>query len=508
MTGPAPGPGPVRAEAREEYTAAELRGEIRHWRRGRAEQHWGQAVSDAYVAVLSTLLVGAMAISALDTVRQITDVSCTDDCQRVRLFLPWLGVLAVTWAALSASRLLGPVFVPPAAGPWLLSAPVDRGAALRPALARALAVAAALSTTLLVGPAIVAAPDPVTGAALVATGACAAVAATAWSAVSQSRGGRWPRALDRVGSVVAVLVWVGLLVAAFHTDRLTDRPADPELAGAAVLVLLVAAGTGARTARRLAGRTPRHRLALTEGAWPSLSGALASFDLPLLHDVLQSRKWTLVGHVRPVRGGPAGWWALPWAEVRRARRNPRPWLVLLAAPAVPFALVAAGTERGALVATALVGFLLGPSLATGLRVVVRTPTLARTYPFTTPAVRGAHVLLPGLGLLLLGLAAGLAVRGHETPAHALALGLATGCSALAATVRWVASPPPNYSAPLLATPAGGLPPGMVVGFVKGFDVWVLTSLPLLLGPGWWAASIAVSLGVVAQRLAERRPLTK
>ncbi len=491
-----------------EVTAAELRAEIRGWRRGRADKPFWDAFSDAYVAIFSTLLIGAMAVSALDTVRDLTNNACQGSCGPVRGSVPVLAVLAVAGVSVGMARLLGPVFVAPAADHWMLSSPVSRSALLRPALLRAILVGLLSGAVLMVGPTLVGAARATDAVAVGVAGTLAAAAAATWSAVDQITG---RRRLRFAGPILMIALWAGLCLAAVRPEYLPTHSTEAKIWWPVAAGLGVLFTAGLWLALRRLDSAARARLAPTQQAWPSLSGALASFDLTLLFDVLQSRRWAAVAHVRSRRGGPLGWWALVYNELRRVRRNPRPWVALLAAAVTPFALIAAGTERAAAIGTAVVGFLVGPSLASGFRVVVRTPTLARIYPFTAAQVRRAHLILPGAGLLLLGLVGGISLTSDRitdlTTQHALLLGLVSGWSSLAATVRWLGAAPPNYSAPLLSTPAGGLPSGMMLGFVKGFDVLLLTALPLLLGPGWWIFSATVSFGVVAYYLNEH-PLTK
>jgi hypothetical protein len=75
--------------------------------------------------------------------------------------------------------------------------------------------------------------------------------------------------------------------------------------------------------------------------------------------------------------------------------------------------------------------------------------------------------------------------------------IACGFSSLAATVRWVTGKPPNYAAPMVSTPAGGLPPGVFSSVARGFDVWAFTALPLMFGPVGVLVSMTISLAVIA-----------
>ena len=78
-------------------------------------------------------------------------------------------------------------------------------------------------------------------------------------------------------------------------------------------------------------------------------------------------------------------------------------------------------------------------------------------------------------------------------------------------MRWVTGKPPNYAAPMVSTPAGGVPTGVFASVARGFDVWAFTALPLMFGHGRDAASrCVISLGVITylrlrQRCLSRRP---
>ena len=105
--------------------AAEVRREIREWRRGRADLNYWDVFSDVYIALFAGVMVGSMAGNVVLSLRGLADVSCSGTCGQVRLLGPWLVALALTALALGVARLLGPVFSPPSAIAWLLSTPVD-----------------------------------------------------------------------------------------------------------------------------------------------------------------------------------------------------------------------------------------------------------------------------------------------------------------------------------------------------------------------------------------------
>jgi hypothetical protein len=65
-------------------------------------------------------------------------------------------------------------------------------------------------------------------------------------------------------------------------------------------------------------------------------------------------------------------------------------------------------------------------------------------------------------------------------------------------VRWVTGRPPDYTRPLVSTPAGGVPTNLYGSAVRGFDVLLVTTAPLLLSPTATGAlwSVVLSLAVL------------
>lgn len=466
----------------------ELRRQVRDWRRARAELSVREVVEEAYVALLSALVLGAMAGNVVWGLRGLGDEACAGTCAAARGLVGWVVLPLVALACLGAARLLGPVFVAPAAGHWLLAAPVDRREALLPALRRALLWP--LATGLLAVPVLVLAGLTAreTTAVALAT-AAVAVAAVALAAASQQSDGPLARTATWVLALATWLLvgWVALAPGSLPAD-------PPTTAVAAVAGALSLGATALLLARVVPGlsTTSRSTLARTQDAWPSLSGALASLDPRLLYDVLLSRRWAGAAAVRPVRRGLPGAWALLARELVRARRSPQPWLALAGLLVVPFALAGAGLTHGVVVATSLGGAVVLGLASTGLRVVARTPTLRRMLPLRDGTTRALHLVLPALGACVLGVATGLALAGPLPSAQAALLGGCTGLTALAASARWTTSPPPDYATPLVSTPAGGLPPGLVVSWARGLDVWGACSLAVLLDwrAGWAALVVA------------------
>ena len=474
-------------------TARELRGEIREWRRGRAELKWGEVLSDAYIAFFCIAMIGAMGGNVVLSLRRLADDSCVGSCSDVRSAAPWLAALSVALLALGLARLLGPVFSPPAANGWLVSTPVDRGALLRPGWSRTATLALGVAALTLVAPAMLGGFDPATGAVFVVAGsgiALACVGIAALSQVHEHPAARW------LTWAITVVLWCGLGLSATH--GLEVLPSMPVGLGAGVALLAVVAAVGLHLRTRSAvGGLTRRVLGYTENLSPSLSGALSSVDLGLMYDVLLARRWGRGAHVRTHTGGPLGWWALVHRDVLRVARTPQPYVLLLGLVLVPYAAAEAGAGRAVVLVTTLVGFLGGPAMCSGLRVVVRSPSLARMLPLSRSSMLRAHLVVPGTALMLFALATTWTLLPTHPPGEAVTVAIACGLSALAATVRWVTGKPPNYAAPMVSTPAGGVPTGVFSSVTRGFEVWALSALPLMFGPGGVLVSTAISLSVIA-----------
>ena len=488
----------VRAPAAAAPRAAEVRREIRAWRRGRAELNYWEVFSDLYIALFAVVMVGSMAGNVVLGLRRLADVSCTGTCAQGRVLGPWLCALALTALPLGGARLLGPVFSPPAANAWLLSTPVDRGGLLRPGWIRTVALTVAGAAVVLAGPALLGGFDTSEGVVFVVAGVATSLACVATAALSQLH--QHPAAKWATWLVTGAL-WALLALAA--GDRLGGLAAlDVAFApGLAAVCVLVAGSLVARVVSSLPGMS-RRVLAHTEHLSPSLSGASSSLDLGLMYDVLLARRWGRHARVASRTGGPRGWWALVHRDLRRALRAPQPYVVLAGMTLLPYAAAAADAGRAVVLVTTLAGFLAGPALLAGLRVVVRTDGLARMLASGGPALRAAHVVVPGAALLAYGLATAWTLPSAMPLGDAVAVSLACGLSAVASSVRWVTARPPDYARPLVSTPAGAVPPGVLASVLRGFDVWAVTALPLTF-PGWGpVASVVLSSAVLAYLLSD------
>ena len=487
---------------------SELRRDLRHWRRGRADTTLAEAIGDAYVVLFAGLTVTSMVVSVLVNLRLVSDAACAAGaCRDARSLLPWLTAAAALSLALAVARLFGPVFVSPAVASWLLAAPVDRRALLlRRLLATALGVATAVLVVVLAAATLGGLPGPTL--VVLAVGSTAlTLAGVGVAAVSQSAGGRRAGGAFLATWVPATVAWLGLLALALRLPvRVGWRPSLLVATGvglALVVLAVVVLGTAAGRLPRLA----RHQVAPGGRLAPGLSGALATLDLALAYDVVHGHRWHTHLPVRSRRGGPSGPAALVWADVVRVVRTPRTAVLPLAAVVVPYAAQAAGAGRVTLLLAALALFVAGLPLLAGLRVLTRTPSLLRLLPFPASTARRAALAVPAvvLGLAALGSAPALARAEGVDAVTAAVLGLAVGLAALTGAVRWVSGRPPDYSRPLVSTPAGAVPTNLYGSVARGFDVLLLTVAPVLFAPSVDGALVSALLsGAVLSYLLGRR----
>lgn len=481
---------PVRAEARA------LRRQMRSWRRERASTTLYEQLSEAYVWVFSAVLIGAMAISALIQTRVSVAAGCsTSACDDARTSLLWATTIASLGVVSAVCGALGPVMVTPATGTWLLSTPIDRRPLLRTRLLVTSAVAALSGGLVVAISALLAGLPP----APLAVWSGLAALATAGVVGLAARWQRHPSGQARVAALaLGAVAWSWMLLITVGRSPQTDVAwiTDSWGIGLISVVAVVAAALAVQAARRI-GEVRRADLTASGSVLSSISGALAGLDFTLAYDVLVARKWRTTATVRPVRGGPSGPWAIVWRDVIRLRRSPGSITAFAAALIVPYLLVALGLDTAIIPVTALAGLFVGLWLFPALRTVANSPGLVRCFPLPIATVRAATLAVPGAVVAVWALAAAPAIsHGIDGPAAgAIVVALATGAAVLGAIARLLLAGQPNYSIPLLTSPAGAIPPGLLISSARGFDVLALLTVPLMVAPD--VNGSLVSLGLCA-----------
>ena len=468
----------------------ELRSQVRHWRRGRTTTTLWEVAQDAYVVLFSVALIGAMAVSVIVNLGQMSRDACTTDgCMQAQVVVPWVTSGIAVGLAISLARLFGPLFLTPAEASWLAAAPVSRSRLLWPRLVVSWlagflgAGAVSVAAFTLAGHARAWLPGIGTGLAAVLVISLAG--------------------LDQVGRRIVAAVVGGLLWAVLWVLLLALALAAVPTGGAiakgpvvvAVAVLMLAAT--ALLARRI-GAARLTELAPGGALTPGLSGALATFDLALVYDLLVGHRWRRRGSVRARRGRWAGNHAIAYADLIRLRRHPQPALVLAALAITGYAAASAGAGRLTFVVLVLAGFVGALPLLVGLRVFARAPSVVRMMPFRRRNTLSWSAAVAGTLLVLFGLAAAPALH-TAMPLYwsdAILMGIAAGLAALASAMRWVTGKPPNYARPLVSSPAGAVPTNLYGSVFRGFDIALLTCLPVLFSPTLTAAWISILLSAI------------
>ena len=484
----------------------ELRGLMKDWRRGRATRNLGQAISDAYVAVIAALMLGAMSVNVILKAQRVVASCESASCLSARALLPWAAVLAAVATALAVARLFGPVLASAAEGFWLLDAPISRSRLLRPRFVGALAgafVGGALIgglVSLLTG-----SPSVEAGVWAVATG----LAASAAVAAAAAQQGRERHRLSRVASfvfgllaVVALLGVVGV-AANWLTVSLTTSVGTEIGAAVAALAVVVLLVAGLLAVSRLAN-IRRTRLVSGGSLVRGISGAFFALDVGLARDIVVQRRTMEIGHVTPKRGHGEGLQALTWREWQRLRRFPQPLIGWVGTLVVPYASEALGMSAATPVFGALALFGATVPMLNGLRVLTRTGGLARCLPFSMAQIKMAVVTAPAIlaavwAVLVAPAFVGVAGGSVERPfGTASLMAVATAAAGLLAAVRWTQAKGVDFSKPMVSTQAGALPPGLVTNLFRGFDVCLLATAPMLLGfsPLWSLAIEAITAVVL------------
>jgi hypothetical protein len=482
---------------------ADLHELMKLWRHGRATRTIGQVLSDSYVTVFSVLLVGAMVTSTVINAQHGMTGCSTDACNASRLLLPSAMALASFALALGLARLFGPILASSAEGSWLMAAPISRRRLLRGRLVVPLVVAFAVPVLLtgLVG--ALAGMDWWSVAAWASAAGLGSAALVALSASEQTRERTAVlKALQAAATLSTLLV--GLAVVSMATGWLSTRVIAEEAAlrpvviGLAVVSLVAMVGLIWATLRRLE-LIQRARLMSGGSLVAGMQGAMFALDLGLIRDILVERRAMAIGHVRPTKGRGLGVAALVWRDVERLRRSPSSFIGLGVSLLVPYAVDALRLSQlnplisGLALTAALVPFL------GSLRVLTRTGGLARTMPFKTTQIRTATMAVPAVLAALWGAAAapafvGIASTGTDRSviggASVAAIAAAAG---LFGAVRWVTAGKADYSAPMMATASGALPPSLIFNLFRGIDMVALITAPVILGadPLWSVALAAV-----------------
>ncbi|MHA6512473.1 DUF6297 family protein [Tessaracoccus sp. Z1128] len=472
---------------------------MRDWRRGRADRNLWQALSDGYVMVFSIVLIGAMLVSSILQAQRTAAICDTAGCVAARGLLPWASVAGILAFTLVVARLFGPVVASSAEGFWLMDGPTDRRRLLAGRLVGGIAAAAVL------GAAAGALIASLTGSRAAEIGIWAlagglgAAGLIAFAAAEQGldrhwivTGVQWIIGATAIGTMVLLVSgaagWMdlgGLTLIAVELAYI--------IAGVGLLLVVVAGFLAHRRLRNIR----RQRLTTGGSLLSGLQGAAFALEFALIRDILVEAKAKKRGHVRPTRGAGSGLTALVMRDVQRLWRQPMPLITLLATMVVPYAVQALGLAMLNPPISALVLLAALVPFMNSLRVLTRTKGLQRCLPFDPSQIKQAAMIVPAVLALLwtvgvfpafLGVAGGV----ESDPVTAASSALVTGVAGLLAAVRWVSAKPADYSGPIVSTGIGAMPPGLLFSLLRGVDIVVLVTLPIVFNwPVWVSLIIAL-----------------
>jgi hypothetical protein len=482
--------------------AAELKGLIRDWRKGRATRNLWEAFSDAYIAVIAALMIGGALVNVVVRAQRVVAECSSESCLSARTVLPWAMLALAVALALAVSLLFGPVLASAAEGFWLLDTPVKRSSLLGPRLVAALAVALVVGA--LIGGAVAALTGSSGRGVVVWSAATALAAASAVSCAAAQQGAERHRltqaatylfAVLGVGALVAV---IGIAAGWFGLGITADVDADIGY-GVVVVAAVLLAVSVVLAVRRL-GRIRRIRLVSGGALVRGISGAFFALDFGLARDIVVERRAVAVGSVKPRRGRGVGRQALVWREWQRLLRFPQPLFMFTVTLVVPYACDALGMSTLTPVVAALALFGATVPLLGGLRVLTRTGGLQRCLPFSLSQLKISAITVPAALVAVWAVIATPAYLGFGDGAvqrdysEAVLMAIATSAAGLLAAIRWVQAKAPDFSAPMISTPSGAFPPGLMTNVFRGFDVCLIATAPMLLGfsPLWSLAICAIA----------------
>lgn len=482
--------------------AAELKRLVRDWRKGRATRNIWEAFSDAYIAVIAALMIGGALINVVVRAQRVVAECTSESCLSARTVLPWATLALAVAVALAVARLFGPVLASAAEGFWLLDTPVSRSRLLGPRLVAALV--AALVVGAVVGGAVAALTGS-SGRGIAVWSLATALAATSAVSCAAAQQGAEHHRMSQVATylfavlgIAALVAVVGIAAGWFSLGITADT--DAEIGYAVLAVSAVLLVVSAILAVLRLGRIRRMRLVSGGSLVRGISGAFFALDFGLVRDIVVERRAVAVGSVRPKRGRGLGRQALVWREWQRLLRFPQPLFMLAVTLVVPYACDALGMSTLTPVVAALALFGAAVPLLGGLRVLTRTGGLQRCLPFSLSQLKISAITVPaalvGVWALLtipayLGFGDGAADRDVS---QAALMAIATAAAGLLGAVRWVQAKGPDFSAPMISSPSGAFPPGLMTNVFRGFDICLIGTAPMLLGfsPFWSLAICAIA----------------
>ncbi|HSJ32829.1 MAG TPA: DUF6297 family protein [Longimicrobiales bacterium] len=418
-----------------------------------------------YTLLWITLIYGGAFAS------EVSRISAAPAAGTVPVERQWIAaavLLACAGLGWMSLRALGPLLVTPAEQVWGLSSPIDRLEWLLPRFSLLLA-GGTLAGAAAAGLAVFLATAGGSLALAAVGGGCLGAAFIAGGVAAQNTAGsKWPDVAGTLLLAAGVLAAAVMVAAHFGGWRL---PRAGTIPGVILLPIFLAVAAGAVT---LGARSLRRVDRIALGAGTDLAGALVtatvSLDPSLLTRMIEYRRWRRIGRVptgrlRPAPPGiPGRTWALLQADVRRSGRRPlalSAWAGLALAQYALFVVAPSLAGMARLAGT----YLAAGAFTAGLRTISHSDGLRRALGGSDRALRMIHLAIPAAAAALWWILTRPAGGPSTGPMEILLLS-----GVVAAVYRAATRPPIDYSAPVVETPFGLLPLGLVLQLVRGPDV--------------------------------------
>lgn len=466
----------------EEFSGREIRRLTARVTASRADAGPGQLFGDVAYVVVSVAISVLFVIGAANVLRETIFVEPVDGRAPVLTPATIQALASVALLALLTGMAvrLGPLGTGSAGVRWWVPMPVDRRGLLTPSYWRGVAVAVVVGAGGLAAIALASRADPGVAGRSAALGAAAGLLLVGLAGLIQPRT-RVAATVARVSDVLIAAVPVAgvVLVVAGWSDlrELSVPPWAIVVVGAGALALAV---VWWRRLEALGAQVLRTQSAVADQA----GGAILSLDTRELGRALSRAGSTRGGRARrpsrfSVVRGPVS--ALVAADLTLLRRSPSALAQLVGLTALVIVAQQVPAFEGGFglfVLLVVAGFRGAQLGAEGARTAEMVPSLDAMMPLSARDARLARTVVPALTALL-ALVVGvvpLVLGTGEWLWFALVVVVAVGMGA--AAIRGAYRKPPNWSGPLVATPAGALPTGATSMIAQGPDVAVLSAIPL------------------------------
>ncbi|QQM51906.1 DUF6297 family protein [Rhodococcus pyridinivorans] len=378
----------------------------------------------------------------------------------------WTVVAIAVAAGTASARTAGPVTCGAETAFWLLSTPVDRGAALRPRVAALLicgAIAGALAGRFAT---FVTAPEG--RVAFTCLAAALGVGAVALPMLVQCR--------ILAPAVVRVVIGLCLVavpgVVAIAAVGVTVPPPGPSIVVGAWIAVAAPAVSALLRCDRIAA--PEWRAGSDTAV--GVSASFTALDPSLLAGVVERKVWLCIGSRRSRVLPRRRIAALVRSDLLRHVRRPTPVLVVCVALLGVAVLTSVVSPPAAAVVQLVTVFTVATIFGAGLRDVSRDPDFAVLLGTRDTHLHLALSVVPGSAALVAAAVTGFA--GSASMASVV-LGLLGGC---AAAYRMRTRPPIGYDGLILETAVGQIPVDLLRQWARGPDLLVVCA--------WLAAVLA------------------